>query len=89
MLRNVAVCLLLEIESSESDVARNKSVGCCTRSSLLIGDSVTRRSLLRWKLYRSALLRTAVRVELGNPINFIPFVALGFANRAMELEEAA
>lgn len=44
MLRNVAVYLLLEIESSESDVARNKNVGCCTRSSLLIGVSVTGRS---------------------------------------------
>jgi len=52
MLRNVAVYLLLEIESSESDVARNKSVGCCTRSSLLIG--VTRRSLF----FTSKLHRT-------------------------------
>lgn len=80
MLCNVAVYLLLEIESSESDVARNKSVGCCTRSSLLIGVArrspfAVRYSLLRSKLHRTERVLRVLNYEIGFHLlcNFIRF----------------
>lgn len=101
MLRNVAVYLLLEIESSESDVARNKSVGCCTRSSLLIGDSVARRSpfALRYSLFFTSVEVTPngtrifalIRVVCTTKLSYIlfAFFIVAFGLKSRKLEETA